>query len=65
MRVTKILRERPLDFEEAREGIRKKVLDKKQRETRALWVKKLREAATIRVSNAGIRAFVKSNAPKS
>jgi len=64
MRVTKIVPERPLGFEEAREGIRKKVFDRKQRETRALWIKKLREAATIRVSDAGIRAFVKSNAPK-
>jgi parvulin-like peptidyl-prolyl isomerase len=61
MRVTRIQPERPLDFDEARESIRKKVLDQKQREARAVWVRKLREASTIVISNSGIRKFVESN----
>jgi hypothetical protein len=61
MRVTKVAPERPLEFEDAKEAIRKKVLEKKQRETRAEWVKKLRDAATVKISGAGIRAFVRSN----
>jgi len=61
LRVTKIVPERPMEFDEAKEAIRKKVLERKQRETRALWIKRLREDATIRVSDAGIRNFVKKN----
>ena len=61
MRITRIQPERPLDFDEARESIRKKVLDQKQREARAVWVRKLREASTIVISNSGIRKFVESN----
>jgi parvulin-like peptidyl-prolyl isomerase len=65
IKVEKITPERPMSFEEAKEAIHKKVLEQKQREARAVWVKKLREASTIRISNSGIREFVKSNAPKS
>jgi parvulin-like peptidyl-prolyl isomerase len=61
MRVTKIVPERPLDFEDAKEAIRKQLTEKKQRDARALWVKKLREASSVQISNAGVRAFVKSN----
>jgi parvulin-like peptidyl-prolyl isomerase len=61
MRVSRIMPERPLGFEDAREAIRKTVLEQKQREARAVWVKKLREASTIVISNSGIRKFVKSN----
>jgi parvulin-like peptidyl-prolyl isomerase len=61
MRVSRIMPERPLGFEDAREAIRKTVLEQKQREARAMWVKKLREASTIVISNSGIRKFVKSN----
>ncbi len=62
MRVTRIMPERPLDFEETKEPIRKRVLEQKQREARAVWVKKLREASTVVISKPGIRRFVKSNA---
>jgi parvulin-like peptidyl-prolyl isomerase len=61
MRVTRIQPERPLDVEEARDAIRKKILEQKQREARAVWVKKLREASTIVISNSNIRKFVKDN----
>lgn len=64
MKVTKIQAERPLEFDAAKESIRQRVLEKKQREARAVWVKKLREAAAIKVSDAGIRAFVQSNQPE-
>lgn len=65
VKVEKITPERPMSLEEAKEAIRKKVLEQKQREARAVWVKKLRDASTIRISNSGIREFVKNNAPKS
>ena len=62
MKVNKIQPEKPLDYEEAKEQIRKAVLEQKQREARAVWVKKLRDDASIKISNSGIRAFVKENA---
>ncbi|HYV40780.1 MAG TPA: peptidyl-prolyl cis-trans isomerase, partial [Thermoanaerobaculia bacterium] len=61
VKVSKITPERPLGLEEAKEPIRKKLLDQKQREARAFWVKKLRAASTIRISNPGIRKFVKDS----
>ena len=61
MRVTKIQPERPLPYEDAKETIRKQVFETKKHDARAVWVRKLREAAAIRVSNAGIRAFVRAN----
>lgn len=63
IKVEKIVPERPQTLDEAKESIRKTLTEQKQREARAVWVKKLRDAATIRVSNPGIRKFVKSNAP--
>jgi len=61
VKVSKITPERPLGLEEAKEPIRKKLLEQKQREARAFWVKKLRAASTIRISNPGIRKFVKDS----
>jgi len=62
VKVEKIAAERPMALDEAKEAIRKKVFEQKQREARATWVKKLRAASTIQVSDAGIRKFIKSNA---
>lgn len=61
VKVTKLLPERPLSYEEAREDLRKKILERKQQQKRREWVEKLRAAATIHVSDAGIRAFVRAN----
>lgn len=61
VKVEKIEPERLMSLDEAKEPARKKVLEQKQRAARAVWVKKLRDAAVIRTSNAGIRAFVKEN----
>jgi parvulin-like peptidyl-prolyl isomerase len=61
IKVVQIEPERLLTFEEAKDKIRKVVLEKKQREKRAYWVKKLRDAATIKVNKRAIRAYVRNN----
>ena len=63
--VTAIHPPEPMAFEEARADIDKKLMEKKQREQRAVWVKKLRDNATISVNQAGIDEFVRRNVPKS
>jgi peptidyl-prolyl cis-trans isomerase C len=59
--VTEIVSEQPLDFEEAKERVRKRLIEEKERERRKLWIQRLREASRIDINNAGIRAFVKAN----
>jgi hypothetical protein len=63
--VTAIQKPEPMAFEEARAEIDKRLMEKKQSEQRAVWVKKLREHATISVNKAGIDEFVRRNVPKS
>ncbi len=60
--VRKIVTGEPLEFEEAKDRIRKKLIEQKERDKRKLWVQKLRETSKIEINNAGIRAFVKANA---
>jgi parvulin-like peptidyl-prolyl isomerase len=59
--VRKIVTGEPLEFEEAKDRIRKKLIEQKEREKRKLWIQKLRETSKIEINNAGIRAFVKAN----
>ena len=59
VKVTKIEAPRPLTLAESKDDLKKKLTDDRNREKRALWVKKLRDASTIKVNNAGITAFVK------
>ena len=61
VRVDQIVPERPLTIDEARDKLREAVLTRKQQEKRKLWVDRLRAASKIRVSQAGIRAFVRDN----
>jgi parvulin-like peptidyl-prolyl isomerase len=58
-KVTDIQAEQPLSFEEAQADVRKRLLEQEQRATRTTWVKQLRAAADVKVSDKGIRAFVK------
>jgi parvulin-like peptidyl-prolyl isomerase len=62
VQVEKIVLEKPMSLDEAKEPIRKKVLDQKQRDARNFWLQKLRVASTISISDAGIRKFLKENA---
>jgi parvulin-like peptidyl-prolyl isomerase len=62
IKVEAIVPPKPMSLEEAQESIRKTVMEQKQRDARAVWVKKLREAATIQISDAGIQRFLKTNA---
>lgn len=59
VKVTSIEPERPLAFAEAKDDLQKKLLQIRQREKRAAWLKKLRAAATIRFNEEGIKAFAK------
>ena len=62
IKVEAIVPPKPMSLEDAREPIRKTLTEQKQRDARAVWVKKLHDAATIQISDAGIRQFLKSNA---
>lgn len=61
VKVSKIEPQRALTFDEANDDIRRLLLQKKQREKRAYWVKKLREVAVIRIDERAVRAFVESS----
>ena len=61
IKVLEIKPQRQLTIEEAQETLQKKALDVKQRAARAVWVDKLRAAAKIEISDAGIKQFVKEN----
>ncbi|MGE5716570.1 MAG: peptidyl-prolyl cis-trans isomerase, partial [Acidobacteriota bacterium] len=59
VKFTKIEPPRPLTLDEVKGDLKKKLIAEKNREKRAYWVKKLRAAATIKVDDDGIAAFVK------
>jgi parvulin-like peptidyl-prolyl isomerase len=61
VKVTEIVTGQPLDFAEAKDKIRKKLLEDKQRDKRKIWVQRLRQESTIEINKAGVRAFVKAN----
>ena len=61
IKVTDIKAPRQLTMDEAKDALQKKVLDAKQRAARGEWVEKLRAAAKIEISDAGIQQFVKEN----
>jgi hypothetical protein len=61
VKVTKVEPEQPLAFEAAQENIRKRLLQKKQKEKRDAWVAQLRAAASVKVYDAAIKAYVKKS----
>lgn len=61
VKVLEITPPKPLDYETSKDDLKKKVLELKRTETRALWVKKLRAAASIRVNASAVKAFAKEN----
>jgi hypothetical protein len=61
LRITEIVPEHPLAFEEARAKIESTLLEKKKHDARAYWIEKLREAAEIEILEAGVAEFVKLN----
>jgi parvulin-like peptidyl-prolyl isomerase len=56
VKVVSIVAARPLEWAAAQADIRQKLLQQKQREQRALWVRRLRAASAIEVSNRGLEA---------
>lgn len=64
IKVTAIEPPRPMPFEEAKSDVEKRVREDKKREKRAYWVAKLRESATIKVSEAGVKKFLEDNSVK-
>jgi len=58
VKVLAIVPERPRTFEESKEEARARALEERQRAEVDRWVKALRAAARIRISEAGIRAYV-------
>lgn len=61
IKVLGIEAERPLSYDEAKDNIGKSVLDQKKREKRAYWVKKLREASKVNISDKAVHDYVKDN----
>lgn len=61
VRVTDTAPPQPLAFEAARDDIRKRLLQQKQRKRRTAWVEQLRATAAVKVHDAAVRAFVKQN----
>ena len=61
LRITEIVPEHPLSFDEAGEKIRTTLLEKKKHDARERWIEKLREAAEIEVLEPGVAEFVKLN----
>lgn len=53
---------RPMDFDAAKESVKKNLLERRKTEKRAEWVGKLRAAAKIRIDDAKLREFAKANA---
>jgi parvulin-like peptidyl-prolyl isomerase len=64
VKVVTIAPARLLEWEEAKADIRKKLVQQKQREKRALWVRRLREASSVEVSRAALRAFSRRQTPQ-
>jgi peptidyl-prolyl cis-trans isomerase C len=63
VKVVGIVAARPLEWDEAKADVRKRVEQQKQREKRALWVQRLRAESQIQVSRSGVKAFVQQGAP--
>ena len=61
VRVTAIEPEQPLSFDDAKDRVRKTLLEKKKHDAREFWIQKLREASEIEVLDPGITAFVAAN----
>lgn len=61
IKVTDIKSPHQLTIDEAKDAVRQKALDAKQRAARAEWVAKLRAASKIDISDAAIKQFVKEN----
>lgn len=53
---------KPMEWEAAKERVKKNLLEKRKTERRAEWVGKLRAAAKIRIDDAKVREFAKANA---
>jgi parvulin-like peptidyl-prolyl isomerase len=48
-------------FTEVVESVKERLLERKKRDARAFWVKKLRAASEIKIDDAAIASFVKAN----
>jgi parvulin-like peptidyl-prolyl isomerase len=62
VKVDVIVPARPLEWEEAKADVRKRLEQQKRREKRALWVRRLRAESDIDVSRSGLQAFLKQGA---
>jgi parvulin-like peptidyl-prolyl isomerase len=63
VKIASIVPARPLEWEEAKADVRKKLEQETRREKRGLWVQRLRAESEVEVSRSGIKAFVRDRAP--
>jgi len=59
--VTDIAPERPLPFDEVKEKLSVKVLEKKKHDAREYWIAKLRKAGRVEILEPAVKAFVAAN----
>lgn len=65
IRVTAIDPPKPMKFEEAKDQVRKSLVEREKTKKRAEWLAKLRAAAKIKIDDANLREFAKANAADS
>jgi hypothetical protein len=51
-----------MEFEKAKDEVKKSLLERRKTERRAEWVAKLRAAAKIKIDDKSVREFAKANA---
>jgi parvulin-like peptidyl-prolyl isomerase len=64
VKVVSVVPARPLEWDEAKADVRKRLEQQKRREKRALWVERLRADSKIEVSRSGLRSFAKQAQPE-
>ena len=62
IKVTAVEAPKPMKFAEAKDEVRKSLLERKKTARRAEWVAKLRAAAKIKIDDRALRDFAKANA---
>jgi len=62
IKVTAIEPPKPMEYEKAKDEVKKSLLERRKTAKRAEWVTKLRSAAKIKIDDAKVREFAKANA---
>jgi parvulin-like peptidyl-prolyl isomerase len=64
VQVVGIVPQRPLEWEEAKADLRRRLEQQKRREKHAEWVDRLRAVSDIAINRSGVKAFARERAPE-